>query len=564
MQAVPGGDGVRGGGAQPRRRWDRGVAAEKLRAFESAPGSQRQRAASVGVPRSTALYWRRRGAGPGDASSAAAFLQSPEGIAWLTRVATAAMFVILLMTGGGLRTLQVFLRLSGLSAHVASSFGSLQQRAVRMYRLMVRFERQERARLGQQMVGKVLSLALDETFFPETCLVAMDPDSGLILVEKFVEQRDTPTWRHAVQRGLRGLPVEVVQSPSDEGKAIVKLVLEDFEAEHTADLFHVQHAITAATARPLAQAVHQAQQDEARAAGHVQDCERRRDEAAQVPRAPGRPPDHGRRVAEARDGLAHAQARTRQAQDRQERLRAAVRGLSQQAHPYDVATGAPRSDRDAQRSLDGHLEAAQAVVAEAGLPERAGAALRSAGKTLESLVNTIGFFHRIVSEELPALSPSADVRDLLRTLLIPAHYLQRVARQTKPAATRHDVEAVARRLLATLHANPAWQALDAATAAELDQRARALSALFQRSSSCVEGRNGRLSFFHHGVHTLRPVMLRCLTIVHNYVIRRDDGTTAAQRFFGQPPTEIFPWLLTRLGPVPRPARARAHQPQPTP
>jgi len=560
---VPGGDGDRGCAAQPRRRWDRGMAAEKLRAFEAAAGSQRQRAASAGVPRSTAVHWRRREAGGMDASSTAAFLASPEGIVWMTRVATAAMLVILLMTGGGLRTVQVFLRLSGLSEHVASSFGSLQQRAVRMYRMMVGFERQERARLGQKMVAKMMSLALDETFFPETCLVAMDPASGFILVEKFVEQRDTPHWRHAVKRGLRGLPVNVVQSPSDEGQAIVKLVREDFEAEHTADLFHVQHAVTVVTARPLAQAVHHAQQDEAKAVQHVQDCERRRDEAAQPPRSPGRPLDHGRRVNDARDELAQATARTRDAVDRQERLRVAVRGLSQQAHPYDIATGALRTAKEAEQGLHAHLDAAQAVVAEAGLPERTSAAIRSAGATLASLVDTIAFFHRIVAEELSALSMSGDVRDLLLTLLVPAHYLQRVARQTKPAAARHDVEAVARRLLDALHASPAWQALDAATAAVLDERALSLSALFQRSSSCVEGRNGRLSFFHHGVHTLRPVMLRCLTIVHNYVIRRDDGTTAAQRFFGHPPRELFPWLLERLGSVPRPARARAHQPQPT-
>lgn len=55
--------------------------------------------------------------------------------------------------------------------------------------------------------------------------------------------------------------------------------------------------------------------------------------------------------------------------------------------------------------------------------------------------------------------------------------------------------------------------------------------LLQRSSSCVEGRDGQLSLRHHGLHRLSNRKLAALTAVHNYFIKRRDGTFPAERFF---------------------------------
>jgi len=47
--------------------------------------------------------------------------------------------------------------------------------------------------------------------------------------------------------------------------------------------------------------------------------------------------------------------------------------------------------------------------------------------------------------------------------------------------------------------------------------------LFARSSSCVAGRNGRLSLFHHGQTRLSAGRLKALTVIHNYLSERADG-----------------------------------------
>ncbi|MFH1153688.1 MAG: DUF6399 domain-containing protein [Pseudomonadota bacterium] len=81
--------------------------------------------------------------------------------------------------------------------------------------------------------------------------------------------------------------------------------------------------------------------------------------------------------------------------------------------------------------------------------------------------------------------------------------------------------------------------------------------LFQRSSSCVEGRNGQLSLRHHGLHRLSNRKLAALTAVHNYFIKRRDGTTPAERFFGTKPGDMFEFLLGSIDLPGRPARGRA-------
>src|SRR5207244_1698121 len=65
----------------------------------------------------------------------------------------------------------------------------------------------------------------------------------------------------------------------------------------------------------------------------------------------------------------------------------------------------------------------------------------------------------------------------------------------------------------------------------IEEVAQHCAELFQRSSSCVEGRNGQLSLRHHSLRRLSGRKLSVLTTLHNYFLRRADRTTAAERFF---------------------------------
>lgn len=116
--------------------------------------------------------------------------------------------------------------------------------------------------------------------------------------------------------------------------------------------------------------------------------------------------------------------------------------------------------------------------------------------------------------------------------------------------TNHDAELTS----ATTRPNPRKRTI--INGNELERKAQICADLFQRSSSCVEGRNGQLSLKHHALHRFTLRKLQALTVLHNYLIRRSDGTTAAERFYGTVPRDLFAWLLNRMS---VPARPRAHR-----
>ncbi len=81
-------------------------------------------------------------------------------------------------------------------------------------------------------------------------------------------------------------------------------------------------------------------------------------------------------------------------------------------------------------------------------------------------------------------------------------------------------------------------------------------AKFQRTTSAIEGRNGYLSRLHHSGRGLSERDLQVLTIIHNFDLKRADGSTAARRFFGRDFPELFPWVMSRIGDLPEPRKPR--------
>ncbi len=73
---------------------------------------------------------------------------------------------------------------------------------------------------------------------------------------------------------------------------------------------------------------------------------------------------------------------------------------------------------------------------------------------------------------------------------------------------------------------------------------------FQRTSSAVEGGNGCLSQLRHNGRGQSGNRLRALTAIHNFSLRRSDGTTAAERLFRRGFPDISEWVIERVGELP--------------
>lgn len=79
---------------------------------------------------------------------------------------------------------------------------------------------------------------------------------------------------------------------------------------------------------------------------------------------------------------------------------------------------------------------------------------------------------------------------------------------------------------------------------------KVMLAKFHRASSAVEGRNGYLSHRHHAARRFWSNHLPVLTVIHNFNLKRSDGTTAAQRLFDRRFPNLFTWMVERMGELP--------------
>jgi hypothetical protein len=192
------------------------------------------------------------------------------------------------------------------------------------------------------------------------------------------------------------------------------------------------------------------------------------------------------------------------------------------------------------------------VARAAGLAGGWGERLAKARRVVPGLVAAVAYFWLRVRAAV-ATAYGAGAWPWAERLLA-GMYLRQAAAKAKGAERRRQLRSLAEACLLEARAKGqeppgGWPAAEA-LAAEW-------AGWFQRSSSCVEGRNGQLALRHHSLHRLSRRRLRALTALHNYWLKRADGTTAAERFFGSKPADLFDWLLQRLPLPARPARRRS-------
>jgi hypothetical protein len=515
--------------------------------------SGRQFARDHELPRSTLQYWAHRQHTLAADPAVAAFLGSASGLAFVHHLCTAAQLVFCLQGPCGLRLLSTFLRLSQLDRVVAASVGACHARQVHLEQAVVTFGQQQRQQLAVDMAPRDITVAEDETYHPACCLVALDADAGFLLVEKYATHRDQATWDAALAEGLTGLPaVTVRQVVGDGAKGLMAHAQRGLGVPYSPDLFHAQHELTKALAPALAAQTRQARRWLERLQANRTKAREAATAAANQPRGPGRPVEHAARIEQAEQLVAGMERYVGVCEARQEALREAVRGLGEDDHPVNLASGCRQDAAAVRRQLEQRLVAVEQLAATARLSAQAAPAVKKVRRLVPGLVAAVAFFW-LRAEAGAVARFGAQAWGWIQPLLA-GEYVRRVAGSAKAAERRQQLRALADRCRGAARtaagAEPAggWEAAE--------RWGRQVAGWFARSSSAVEGRNGQLALRYHSLHRLPERKLRALTTVHNYWLKRGDGTTAAERFFGRKPDDLFEYLVNRL-PVPsRPAKRR--------
>jgi Family of unknown function (DUF6399) len=534
-------------------RWQRSQATDLL--FRATHGGEcpslRAFARANGLPHATLSYWRRRRDRLPAPQALRDFFESPAGHDFLRGLVCAAHLSFQQAGACGIRALVAFFRLAGLHPFVACSFGAQQRLAAHLEGLIVSYGQGQKQRLAAGMARRDISLAEDENFHQGSpCLVAVEPCSNFLVVELCRPNRDAGSWTQVVSTALEGLPVRVVQVTSDQAGGIVAHAKDGLGAHHSPDLMHLQQDLHRATALPLQAQLKRAQEEEAEALVHGYRVHAAQEEQKARPR-PGRPRDLGGAWEQAKADYHRAAQAVADCRQLQARVKEAVRGLGDDYHPFD-AEGRALGEEGLRQKLSARLAVVEGVV----LSQEGRKKVARAREMVPALVATLAWFWLQARGLATAGGWAGQQRQLLLGPVLAWAYWEQAARRGRDAAHRHELRERAWLCRQRAERGAAWQALAEPERARLLGSAREMAGRWQRSSSCVEGRNGQLSLRLHGRRGLTERGLAALTVLHNYFSRRADGTTAAERFFGQKPDDLFGWLLQRLPELPRPAQPR--------
>ena len=517
--------------------------------------SQRQAAKQLQVPRTTLQAWRIWHDTLDICPEVAQFFQSGPGLAFLHRLVMAFHLVAIEVGACGIRLACLFLKLTGLNRFVAASYGAQQQVNRQVEEAITDYRHTETERLAKDMPHKAITVTQDETFTGGLCLVTMDPDSNFIILEQLAEARDQTTWNELMAPALAQLNCEVIQSTSDEAPGLLAYVDHYLEAHHSPDLFHVQHELGKAVSAPIATKERAAYKAVTEAREQLDQAQTQLQTMGDKPekRGPGRPAKAPVSLEQAEQALDAASREHERLAQQRAQIKQSIRGIGHDYHFVDLERGVRRNGPLIITDIQAHIEQVRTIAQHEGLSQNCLERIAKAERVVPKMQATIEFVSGYVGQQVDQLDLTQPVSYAIHAKLIPSFYLDRVA-QTRTVSNGEPLRKLAKRLRVPLfEPGGALSELSTETQNQLHDEAKRLAAVFQRSSSNVEGRNGYLSLRNHQLRGLDlPRKRECFTAIHNFFLTRSDGTTAAERFFGQKPRSMFAAILASVELPPAP------------
>jgi hypothetical protein len=189
-------------------------------------------------------------------------------------------------------------------------------------------------------------------------------------------------------------------------------------------------------------------------------------------------------------------------------------------------------------------------------PAKSKDALEQWQKQLPHLSTTLHAWWQWTLQALGTQTQDPDTQQWMLTFVLPWVYWHQQAQKTRHPQLKQSYLDAAQLAQTRFQDNGFTLALDPAQQQTSIDWAVWMCDKFQRTSSAVEGRNGYLSRLHHANRGFTEQTLKVLTVIHNFDLKRDDGSTAAQRLFGKPFPDLFDWVVLNMGELPTPRKSK--------
>ena len=488
-----------------------------------------------------------------------AFFETDVGHHFALKLVVSVLVLFVLRAGCSVETVALFFQALGLQRFLASSPSSLRRLFDKILAHTERWGQLQFERLAPSMPKRDVVLALDENFhWDKMLLVLMDTGSGFLFGEEQSDSRDAQVWENTVRTSLEGYNVSLCAVTRDGGTWLGACA-QRLNVPAGPDVFHIQHGVCKASARPMALRVTRAKKALEQSERALTTLRAERALAAKAPRPRGRPLNWEGREQQAEREVAAAKAHVTTMEAEREAMRSSIRALGDAHHPVDLVTGESVSAEQVRERLQNVSETMAEHAARANLGRLAIQALNGVFSRLDELSTMVGWWHRQLRLRLERLPlPEGELKWVERALM-PALYVHHRISLGRDAEARASLKALWERLRLELESSGSpWRGWPRGLQQAVQRVVQSWVRLFPRSTSGLEGHNGQDSLCQHQRHRLSPAFRRARIVVRNYVICRPDGTTAAQRLFGKAPSDLIEHLCQHIK---LPGRGRRRQPR---
>lgn len=472
-----------------------------------------------------------------------AWWETEAGSAWLKLLVVGSIFFFGIKHGIGVGELSQFLKALRLGLHVGCSASALDQLKQRLKDTLEAYEAAQ-AEHCQPQSGQGIGVGADEVFFGLPVLVLAELGSGYLLTEVQAEDCSYETWKEQIQLWWSQAGWQCHFMVSDRAKALIKLATDGLGCVSVADLFHALRALS----QPIGSALGRQQAQLAKQTHTL----KARGEATQ---------DEAKRLQLSQSVSVLSTQQVALAQD-QQHYQEAITAITLSLHPFTLDTAEPQTGSDIATALEPPLTQLRCLANTYG-QQKALLAIETFQQQLPDMMLGLHAWWQWAIQALSTQTANIDIQNWILGCLLPwVYWLQQVDKTQHPelkARYQQAVDTAAQQLLE----HPLTLSMPAAERQDWIDWARWMANNYQRTSSAIEGRNCYLTRLHHAGRGFSPQTLKVLTIIHNFHLKRPDGTTAAQRLFDYEFPDLFEWVVEHMSDLPLARQSlKAHSPNP--
>jgi len=309
--------------------------------------------------------------------------------------------------------------------------------------------------------------------------------SNYIVLEQAALARDQETWHALMDQALSGLHCQVIQSTSDEAPGLLAYVEHHLRAHHSPDLFHAQDVATT-------------RHEHQRLAGQ------------------------------------------------RETVTQSIRAIGHAYHFVDLERGVRRNGKLIAGDIHEQIDTIRTIAQQENLSQTCLDRIEKAERVVPKMQATIEFVSSYVRQQVRQLDLAQPQAYAMHAHLIPSYYLDRVA-STRTVTQGEPLHERAERLRTPLfEPGGALGELSPMEQRQLKHKAKTLARCSNAPAPMWRGATGTSRCESPAARLDHPRKRACLTAVHNFFLTRPDGTTAAERFFGQKPRSMFAAILAAV------------------